>query len=119
MTGTFDRRLRLGWTLALCFAWACAPLIAQMCEASPAHCRRHMPCCPPSSPGSENCSPILCPAQASQRAVKTGVVGTAPPMRVAAVPSRSIVGTPVPTRELTCGLRFSPLVFRLKDDLRI
>lgn len=119
VTGSFDRRLRLALTLALCLAWAATPLIAQMCAITPTHCQRHMPCCPPSGSGSQNCSPSLCPAEASQRAVQTRIVVTAPPMRVAAAPARPATRAEVPFRELTCGLRYSPPVFRLKDDLRI
>jgi hypothetical protein len=119
VTGWFDRRLRLGLTLVLCLAWAATPLIAEMCAATPAHCQRHMPCCPPSSSGSENCAPILCPARASQRAMQTRIVRAAPLVRVAVVPARPAVRARVPMRELTGSLHYSPSVFRLKDDLRI
>jgi hypothetical protein len=119
MVGWFYRGLRLVLTLALCVAWAATPLIAEMCAVTPVHCRRHMPCCPPSSSGGENCSPILCPAQTSQRAVQSRTVRATPPLRIAAVPARPALYKRVPVRELTCGMHYSPPVFRLKDDLRI
>jgi hypothetical protein len=117
--GSFDRRLRLGLTLALCLAWAVTPLIAQRCAATPTHCQRHMPCCPPSSTGGKNCSPVLCPAQESQRAVQTRIVRATALPRVAAVPGRPAFRARVPVRELTGGLHYLTPVFRLKDDLRI
>jgi hypothetical protein len=119
MAGLFHRRLRLMLTLALCAAWATTPLIAEMCAATHTHCQRHMPCCPPSSSGGENCSPVLCPARASQRAVQTRTIRATPPLRIAAVPARPALHTRVPVRELTRGMHYSPPVFRLKDDLRI
>ena len=116
--GLFDRRLRFGLTLAFCLAWAATPLIAQMCAATPAHCQRHMPCCAPSGSG-KTCSPNLCPAQESQRAVQTRIVGAQPLLRIAVVSARPTGCVRAPQRELTCGLHYSPSVFRLKDDLRI
>ncbi|MGB6692461.1 MAG: hypothetical protein WBE76_31855 [Terracidiphilus sp.] len=100
-------------------AWSATPLVAEMCAATPAHCQRHMPCCPPSSSGGENCSPVLCPAQTSQRAVQNRTIRATPPLRIAAVPARPALHKSVPVRELTCGMHYSPPVFRLKDDLRI
>jgi hypothetical protein len=113
------RRARLVLMLALCAAWTATPLIADICAAASAHCHRQLPCCPPSG-GSKNCSPALCPAQASQRAVRVRAVGERAQARSVVVPVRSASKVRhLPVRELIAGLHYLPPVFRLKDDLRI
>jgi len=105
--------------LALCAGWASTPLIAQMCAASPALCQRHMPGCPRSH-SAPVCSPGLCPAFESQRAVKQRAFGERAAVQPAAVRLQAAAPAPAsPLRELTSGLHYSPPVFQLKDDLRI
>jgi hypothetical protein len=119
MRATLRRPIRLLLMLALCAGWAATPLIAQMCAASPALCQRHMPGCPRShsAPG---CSPALCPALESQRAVKQRAFSERVAVRPAAIRLHAAAPAPaLPQRELTSGLHYSPPVFQLKDDLRI
>lgn len=121
VAGSIYRRLRLVLMVALCAMWAATPLIAEFCASLGTECHRHahMPCCPPSG-GSRSCAPTLCPAQASQRAVRTRTIRDIAKARPIPLPIR--YERPVrraPVRELTGGLHYSPLVFRLKDDLRV
>src|SRR5579863_9965988 len=121
VTVSFYRRARLVLMLALCAMWAATPLVAEFCASAAPECHRHvqMPCCPPSG-GSHNCSPTLCPAQASQRAVRTRTVRDIAKAQPLPAPIRTASRTrPAPVRELSEGLHYAPAVFRLKDDLRI
>ena len=120
MTGLLFRRLRLLLAVALCAAWAATPLIAQICAETPVHCRRHMPCCPyQSSRRGENCAPGLCPAEASQRAVRTRTVRAPLKVRIASEPVRRAAEQRIAIPESIAGLQYRAAVFRLKDDLRI
>jgi hypothetical protein len=121
VTVSVYRRVRLVLILALCAMWVSTPLIAEICSSAAPQCHRHaqMPCCPPAG-GDHNCAPTLCPAQASQRAVRTQPIRNLAKARPMVVPIRTKrPGLHEPVRELVAGLHYSPPVFRLKDDFRI
>lgn len=105
--------------LAICGLWAVTPLIAEICDATPSHCQRQMPCCPHSGSRSNNCAPGLCPAEASQRALPTRTAQALPTIASPVPATFPGPAVRVSVRELTAGLYYSPPVFRLKDDLRI
>lgn len=108
--------------LVLAVAWVSAVASADTLLTPSMHCH-HMPCCPRSDGGSQECSTAQCAEQvpekaeaqsSAERQERAGqVAASAVPVGSAARPAVAAA------RELMPGLRFTAAVFRLKDDLRI